>query len=174
MEQLGLVHIYCGEGKGKTTAAVGLSLRAAGNGIPVLFVQFLKDGSSGEVKMLEHIKGIRVMNVKESYGFVFRMTEQEKSLAAGAYTELFRQAAAQCSQGMVLVLDEIMAACGNGLVSWEMVMAFLKERPQNIEVIMTGRDPSPELKEAADYITEMKKIKHPFDKGISARHGIEL
>lgn len=171
----GLIHIYEGNGKGKTTAGVGLALRCAGHGFPVVYSQFLKDGSSGEIGLLRQIPQITVLVNKKKFGFTFRMNEEQKKEATSSYEELFEQVVTQASDGAcrLLVLDEVLDACNCGMISTERLVQFLKQKPQELEVVMTGRNPAPELVELADYITEMNKVKHPFDRGIYAREGIE-
>jgi len=171
----GCVHIYCGDGKGKTSAAIGLAVRAAGRGKKVLIARFLKNDDSGEVEVLSRIPGICLTPCRKSFGFFFRMDEAQKREAGEYYGSLFRAVWKQAvEEGFdVLVLDEIMAACRYGLVSETDVAGCLKSRPHRLEVVMTGRDPSPGMVELADYVSEIRKEKHPFDKGIRAREGIE-
>ena len=171
----GCIHIYCGDGKGKTSAAVGLAVRAAGRGKTVLAVRFLKTEDSGEVPVLRHIPGITVAPCRKTFGFVFRMTPEQKTEAAAYYTEQFAWACKEAVQGGydVLVLDEIMAACNYQMVSEEAVAAFLEEKPEKLEVVLTGRDPSERLTGLADYVSEIQMRKHPFTEGIPAREGIE-
>ena len=162
------VHIYCGEGKGKTTAAVGLAVRAAGCGRKVLLTRFLKTDHSGEVAALRLIPGISVTPCEKSFGFFFRMTDEQKKEAAVYYTELL-----DMTLRKAVVLDEIMAVMNYGLVWEETVRDFITGRPSGLEVVMTGRGPSEELISLADYVSEIQKIKHPYDQGIQAREGIE-
>ena len=169
----GLVHIYCGDGKGKTTASIGLSLRAAGAGLRVLYVQFFKDGSSSEFRLLEQA-GVTFLRPAKKFGFYRTLTPQQREEARAFYTEHFRTAAAMAGDFDLLVLDEAMSACRTGVVPEEEVLAFLQSRPERLEVVLTGRDPSQALFDAADYVTEMCKRKHPFDRGIPARRGIEF
>lgn len=172
---MGLVHLYHGDGKGKTSAALGLAIRAAGRGHKVLLVRFLKNEDSGELSVLSAIPGITVMPCARSFGFVFKMTAAQKQEADTFYQHHFSAAIkqAQTDGYDVLILDEIMAACAYEMVSETEILTFLAERPAGLEVVMTGRNPSPALLAAADYVTEMKQIKHPFEKGIPAREGIE-
>lgn len=176
---MGLVHIYCGDGKGKTSAACGLAVRMAGCGNRVMIARFLKTDESGETAVLKQIPQIEVLPCEKEFGFVFAMDEETKKEAAEYNTELFRKAAAgaenMCRETgfCLLVLDEIMAAMNLGMVPEEEVLAFLKSRPENLEVVLTGRDPSEKIRETADYISEVKKVRHPFERGISARFGIE-
>ena len=171
----GLVHIYCGDGKGKTSAAVGLAVRAAGRGMKVLVVRFLKTENSGEVEVLRSIPGITVTPCDRTFGFVFRMTEEQKQEAARYYQDRFETAARETVQGQydLLVLDEILASCNYGMVKEQSVTEFLKSRPERLEVVLTGRDPSETLLELADYVSEICMRKHPYQKGIPARKGIE-
>ncbi len=140
------VHIYCGDGKGKTSAAMGLAVRAAGRGKRVLVVRFLKSDDSGEVKILGEIPGIRVKPCERCFGFFYQMTREQKKEAGEYY----------------------------GLVCEKEVLDHLKKRPRSLEVVLTGRDPSPEFVDLADYVSEIRKVKHPFDQGCGAREGIEF
>ena len=171
----GLVHIYCGENKGKTTASVGLAVRAAGAGKKVLFSQYLKRGDSAELKSLSLIPGIKTLVCNKPYGFIWTMNEAEKAAARADFSGLFEEAARLAAEENfdLLILDEILGAIACEMVAEEAVIRFLQNRPDNLEVVLTGRDPSEALIELADYVTEMKKIKHPFDKGVQARYGIE-
>lgn len=170
----GLVHIYCGDGKGKTTASVGLAVRAAGAGKRVLFIQFYKDGSSSEIGVLKSIPGITVRVCPTKYGFYKRMTPEQRAQAAADYTSLLRGALAEAENADLLILDESISACNHGSIPEAELIGFLKNRHSGLEVVLTGRAPSPALQEQADYITCMTKEKHPFDRGIGARKGIEF
>jgi len=173
--QLGLIHIYCGDGKGKTTAALGLALRALGRGCIVLLVQFLKSQDTGELKILEKIPGIKVLRSEENFGFTFYMTEEQRKRCNIEQNNLLEKAIEVCKKERIdlLILDEIIAAYNYNLVNRTEIIEFLREKPRNLEVVLTGREPAIELLEMADYISEIKKIKHPFDRGIKARNGIE-
>ncbi|MBP3621681.1 MAG: cob(I)yrinic acid a,c-diamide adenosyltransferase [Lachnospiraceae bacterium] len=189
-----MVQIYCGDGKGKTTAATGLALRAVGSGIPVLFGQFLKDTSSAEILVMRELKEISLFHAKKNYGFTWEMTEEEKLLQKEANDELLLDVEKNlqdylkdknCEAGdidnhtekqslrAVVVLDEVLHAVNNNLLSAEILYDFLDKYSGNNEIILTGTNPSEKLVKRADYISEIKKIKHPFDKGMRARKGIE-
>ena len=168
-----MVHIYCGDGKGKTTCAMGLAVRAAGHGRKVVVAQFLKGNNSGERAVLEGLPTVNCLPVPETIKFIFAMDEQEKAETRAQMTAAFTQAVEASRDSDLLVLDELCGAITTGMVPLEKVLAFLDSRPEQLEVVITGRDPAPELQERADYITEMRKIKHPFDKGVNAREGIE-
>lgn len=171
----GLIHIYCGEGKGKTSAAIGLAVRAAGRGKKVLFARFLKTEDSGEVKILDGIDGISVMHLEKDYGFYKTLTHQEKNEMKKMYEHLWFKIRKEVrdEQFDVLVMDEIMAAVRYGLVPEKEVAELLGSKTEKLEIILTGRDPGKELMNLADYVSEIHKIRHPYDKGIPAREGIE-
>ena len=170
-----LLHIYCGDGKGKTTASVGLAVRAAGSSMRVLFARFLKNEFSGELKILDQIPEIEVLHLEKSYGFFKTLSEKEQEEVREMYGRLWNTIQRKISTGDydMLVIDEFMAAYRYGLIPNEEAVQFLKDRPDNLEVVLTGRDPSDELLELADYISEVKMVRHPFEKGIRARKGIE-
>lgn len=170
----GLIHLYCGDGKGKTTAALGLALRAAGAGKRVVFTQFFKDGSSSEIEPLAALPGVRVFHADTVRGFYRNMTPPQREQAGKDYTALFRQVTQAAQEADLLILDEIVSACNRGVVPEKLVTDFLREKPARLEVVLTGRNPSAALLELADYITEMRKLRHPFDRGIGARKGIEF
>jgi cob(I)alamin adenosyltransferase len=168
-----MLHIYCGDGKGKTTCAMGLAVRAAGHGRKVVVAQFLKGDNSGERAVLEALPNVTCLPVPKTIKFVFAMDDEEKTQASAQMTAAFAQAAALGRESDLLVLDELCGAISTGMVPLEQVLAFLDGCPETLEVVITGRDPAEELQERADYITEMKKIKHPFDRGVDAREGVE-
>lgn len=171
----GLIHIYCGDGKGKTTAAVGLAVRCAGRGNKVLLVQFLKSRDSGELYSLAKLPDIEVMRGKESKKFTFQMNEEEKHALLIEHNKMFEQVLAKIKNGgySLLILDEVLGALNAKVFEMPKLIEFLRHKPENLEVVLTGRNPAPELVEIADYVSEMRKVKHPMDKGIMAREGIE-
>lgn len=171
----GLIHIYCGDGKGKTTAAVGLAVRCAGRGNKVLLVQFLKSRDSGELYSLAKLPDIEVMRGKESKKFTFQMNEEEKHALLIEHNKMFEQVLAKIKNGgySLLILDEVIGALNAKVFEMPKLIEFLRHKPENLEVVLTGRNPAPELVEIADYESEMRKVKHPMDKGIMAREGIE-
>lgn len=171
----GLIHIYCGDGKGKTTAAVGLAVRCAGRGNKVLLVQFLKSRDSGELYSLAKLPDIEVMRGKESKKFTFQMNEEEKHALLIEHNKMFEQVLAKIKNGgySLLILDEVIGALNAKVFEMPKLIEFLRHKPENLEVVLTGRNPAPELVEIADYVSEVRKVKHPMDKGIIAREGIE-
>lgn len=174
----GLVQIYTGAGKGKTTAAFGLALRSAGHGGKVLVYQFLKPASLdlGERKAAGGIDGITVEALSESWNM--RTSFDDKGAVAkvqaaisSALGELAKTAAQKIYD--VIILDEIVFCLSKGLAKLEDIRKIIDERDRGVEIVMTGRGAKEELIALADLVTEMKPIKHPFDKGTKARKGIE-
>ena len=170
----GLIHLYHGDGKGKTTAAVGLAIRAAGNGFKVVFVQFMKGSGSGEIKILESLENVQVLRSQKDFGFFRLMPEHVQKELTSIHNEILETGFEMIKEGGVIVLDEITHALNFGLIDGERVNILLSNKPENVEIIMTGRNPMGYLIDVADYVSEIKKIKHPFDQGIGAREGIEL
>ncbi len=162
-----MLHIYTGDGKGKTTAATGLLIRASGSGKKCAYCSFLKDGNSSEVMVLRKIDNITVFDFPEKVGFTWQMTELEKNELSRFYDKILNEILN--SDFEVLVLDEAMDAICAGIIEEEKILKLLSGR----EVIITGRGACEKLRSVADYITVMKKEKHPFDKGMKARKGIE-
>lgn len=169
----GCVHIYCGDGKGKTTCAMGLCVRAAGAGKKVLLHQFLKDNTSSERTIIDKLPGVTVMPGAKMDKFTFQMNEEElQALRENNDANLVRLCDIAKDYDM-LILDESVYAMDMGLLSEDKLIEWLEKKPEHLEVVMSGRNPSDRLKEHADYISEIKKIKHPFDQGLSSRIGIE-
>ncbi len=171
----GLIHIYCGDGKGKTTASMGLAVRAAGCGLNVVLTQFMKCDNSGELNVLKKLDNVKLVFCEKNFGFVWNMTEQEKEEAKAGYSKQFDEAVklAVDTKADMLVMDEFMSCFELGFIDNQKALDFLRNKPEHLEVVLTGRNPSKELIDIADYVSEIKKIKHPFDKGINARRGIE-
>lgn len=171
----GFTHIYCGEGKGKTTAATGLAIRAAGNDMKILFVRFLKNEDSSELKVLDTIPQIHVMHLEKSYGFYNTLHDSEKREMEDTYHKLWDDMKCEVASGryQVLIIDELMAACQYKIIEVAEVLRFLEQKPEELEVVMTGRYPDEKLIAIADYVSEVKKVKHPYDYHIGARKGIE-
>lgn len=165
-----MIHIYCGDGKGKTTAAVGLSMRMAGSGGKVLFIQFLKGSPTGETEPLKQL-GITVMRCDREYGFWYSLDKEDREGLISCHNKNLAYAAEHMNEFDMIVLDELCAAYSLGAVDMAAARDFVEKC--TAELVITGRDPDSFFTERADYISEIRKIKHPFDKGISARKGIE-
>ena len=168
-----MIHLYYGDGKGKTTAAVGLAVRAAGSGMRVMFVQFFKDGSSSEVGVLSSLPQVTVLIPPVHHGRYKKMGDEQKKETGDCYREIMLKIAETAAQYDLIVLDEAVSAYRYGLLPRDVTLAFLDAEGEKREIVLTGRDPAQELLERADYATEMRKEKHPFDRGVFARKGIE-
>lgn len=168
----GLLHVYTGDGKGKTTAAVGLAVRMRGAGMPVVFAQFLKGTSTSELAPLQTM-GVQIFRRKSVEKFVSAMTPEERAACRSEQCACFAQAAAAAPRAGLLVLDELCGALALDMVNAQAVRTFLKDRPAGLEIACTGRDAPEWLLEQADYVTVMVCKKHPYTRGIRARKGIE-
>lgn len=179
-------HVYCGTGKGKTTAAIGLAVRAAGAGCRVLFCQFLKSNITSELSVLETLPQVTILRPEGRYPFTKRMTAEERLAITGEHNRILdRIAAILCQDSpahsdtddpgslpMLVILDELAWAFHYELIDREQVLTLLDTK--RAEFVITGRVRVPELIERADYVTNLQEEKHPFRNGIPARKGIEF
>ena len=169
----GLVQVYTGNGKGKTTAAFGLALRAIGRGLKVYIIQFIKGGFDyGELYVVDKLPNLKL----KAFGRGKFVTEKP---AGKEDVELAEEALALAEEVVksgeydIVILDEINVALSLKLIKTEKVLELIKNKPKHVELILTGRYAPNEIIEAADLVTEMKEVKHPFNKGYQARKGIE-
>ena len=172
----GLIHIYTGNGKGKTTAAVGLGIRACGRGMKVLMVQFLKGIETGEMTIIKKLEPDFILHRGEQLPkFTWQMNDEEKKRASKVQHEIFEFSKEAAFSGKVdlFILDEIMAAVNADFLDKNSVLDFIKNKPDNLELILTGRNAPAEFIEKADYVSEILDVKHPMKQGIPARKGIE-
>lgn len=170
----GLVQIFTGNGKGKTTAALGTVIRAAGHGLKVFVIFFIKgDYASGEYSTLSRLPDVKVASFGLRRFIDPKNVDPEEKAQAKAALAAAREAITGGTYDLV-VLDEINVALDFKLIDPDDVMQLIKDKPPHVELILTGRNADSRLIEAADLVTEMVKIKHPFDKGIKARKGIEF
>jgi len=177
VEGKSLTHLYYGNGKGKTTAALGLALRASGSGKSVVVVQFLKDWKCGEHSTLTLLPNVSVFYGKSSGGvFIRDMSETDKSETKSIHDENLKRAMALHDDGRcdMLVLDEAIDAYQLGVLDESLLKELLTNKPNSMELVITGHSPDTWMLEYADYVTEMVKHKHPYDCGVSARKGIEF
>lgn len=171
---MGCLHVICGGGKGKTSAAVGMAARAAGVGLRVHMAQFLKDGTSGEVKALRQL-GVTVSAVGGRYGFTWELSAQQRQALTQEHDRLLCEAAAFMEGGGLLILDELSAAYNESLLDARLVERILDaHRERACEVVITGRDPARLFLDRADYISELACVRHPYARGQEARLGIEF
>ena len=177
MIEKGLVQIYTGNGKGKTTAAFGLAIRAAARQNNVLIYQFLKPPTLqlGERMAVENIRNIHLQALEHSWGKQSLNEPKTKKAVTNKIKKVLKEIAKAAAQRKynVIILDEIIFCHSQNLVSTEDIKALLDARDPYVEIVMTGRGASKQLINLADLVTEMKSIKHPYEKGILAREGIE-
>lgn len=171
MDELGLVHVYTGDGKGKTTAALGMCARAVGHGYRALVVQFMKtSGTYGENFL--SLPGLKVIaSGHDCLVFSEKIAQADLDMAAeglGIAAQALRS-----GEYRIVVLDEVSVALKFGLVQLDEVIRAIEGRSPGVEVVLTGRYAPPELLEIADYVTEMRAVKHPYQKGITSRKGVD-
>ncbi len=172
----GYVQVYTGDGKGKTTAALGLGLRAAGRGFKVIMFQFLKGAYSGELDSTLLLDGrFTIIRLGETKKFFGALNEQEKKELKEKLQEELKQVEAvlKSEDCDILILDEIMAALHGELITVEQVCELIGARPGGMELVLTGRKAPQEVIDRADLVSEMRCVKHYMDKGVPARAGIE-
>ncbi|MCF8087180.1 MAG: cob(I)yrinic acid a,c-diamide adenosyltransferase [Desulfotignum sp.] len=167
----GYVQVYTGNGKGKTTAGLGLALRGSGAGLQVFVGQFLKQGNYSEIKALSRFKNVTVEQFGMGRFVTTAPSEQEKAAARAGYARLCQILKANAHD--LVIVDEGNVAVTYRLISEEELLALIDMKPENVELVITGRGASSALKDRADLVTEMKNIKHYFQQGVRARIGIE-
>ena len=168
----GLIQVYTGDGKGKTTAALGLALRAAGRNMKVLIVQFMKKWDYGELHSVELIPNI-TLKTFGTKDFVYKGKAKKIDYVEAQKAFSFGIEGIQSGNYDIVIFDELNMALYYELLNAKEVVEKLKRKPDNVEVVITGRRAPQEIVEVADLVTEMKEIKHPYQKGIEARKGIE-
>ena len=168
----GFLHIYTGDGKGKTTAALGLAIRAAGAGIRVLFTQFLKKSICSEHRALERFEDCITFRCYGTGEFIRGAIKEEQIRQTGEGIEEVSRLMVGEQFGLV-VLDEIIVALSLGLITFDQVLLLIRKRPPECEMVLTGRGASQRLIDIADLVTEMVEVKHYFHRGVTAREGIE-
>ncbi len=165
-----MIHVYYGDGKGKTTAALGLALRALGHKKSVCIVQFLKGMPTGELSILSDA-GVNILRC-DTCKFIYKMTDEEKAELKKRHDENLAHAFESCPD--LLILDEAIDALSCGVLSEDLLRRVIFQKPENTELVLTGHVKIDWIFEAADYITNMQKEKHPFDRGVPARKGVEF
>lgn len=170
-----MLHIYHGDGKGKTTAAVGLAVRGAGAGLNVLFMQFLKNGTSSEIGVLKDVSGINVVYCKECSKFTFNMNDEEKNAVKKRHDSMLKYAEDVLSQGRadMVIMDEFLDAYNKDILDKDLAEKLIINFSDRAEIAVTGRSPAKIFTDRADYISFITAEKHPYTKGVTARKGIE-
>lgn len=176
-DRKGMIHLYIGNGKGKTTAATGLAIRALGWNFNILYAQFLKTSNTGEKNILESFpEKIHFFRPRQRHGkFLWNMTEKEIQETKEDILHGWEEIKTEMYSGKyeVIILDEVLDCVQNNLLDSDRVLKDLLERPAGTEIVCTGRDAPRSFYEAADYITRMDSVKHPYNSGVKARCGIE-
>ncbi len=166
----GMIYVFTGDGKGKTTAALGLSLRAVGHGLRVAFIQFIKGVTTGEILFTSKYHPFEIVQLfpGDSFSKQFQQLKEEaqQTLAYAGETML-------SGKFDMVVLDEILIAINKELITTQQVLDLLDKKPASVELVLTGRYAPPDIIDRADLATEMRMIKHQYTKGITARRGIE-
>lgn len=173
----GYVQVYTGNGKGKTTAAVGQGIRAAGNNLKVFMLQFLKTEPTGELEISKLIgEKFRIFRFESKKGFFWTLNDEEKTLLKKEIDEAYNFAMdiVKNSRCDVFILDEIMGVLSNKLLTEAQVIELMDKKSINMELILTGRNLPDSIRDRADLVTEMKEIKHYMHKGVYSREGIEF
>ncbi|MFA6322108.1 MAG: cob(I)yrinic acid a,c-diamide adenosyltransferase [Candidatus Buchananbacteria bacterium] len=168
---LGKIHVYTGDGKGKTTAALGLALRAIGAGYQVYIVQFLKAQDYSELKSLKKLPAVVIKRFGQK-SYIYKTAKPEDKKAA-QQALVWSEKILNSGKHDLVILDEIFLAVFFKLITASDVIKLIKNKPQNTELILTGRRAPKAIIKLADYVTEMKEVKHPYQKGLLARQGIE-
>ncbi len=170
-----MIQTYFGNGKGKTTAAVGSAVRCAGCGNKVLFVQFLKNNDSAEFNVLSEIEGIDVLYSNEYYELYDNLNKNRTPALTKAYNKLlFEDTKNKSASYQMIVLDEILDAVEYGYVDEKNLLELLAEIKVHSEIILTGHNLTEKIADVSEYISEIKEISHPYTKGVSPREGIEF
>lgn len=171
-----MIQVYYGEGKGKTTAAIGQGIRAVGNHYKVIMIQFLKNNETCECEFLKQLEpDFTVFHFEKKHNFTWELDEEEKQEIRSETSNALNFAAKVIDAGQcdVLILDEILNSVSLGFANESDVCALMDSKSEDLELILTGRDLPDAIAQRADYISYIDKIKHPIDKGIKARKGIE-
>ncbi|MEE9151500.1 MAG: cob(I)yrinic acid a,c-diamide adenosyltransferase [Thermoplasmata archaeon] len=170
---VGLIQVYTGDGKGKTTAALGLALRACGHGLKVYMIQFMKgDIDYGESKAHRFLPNLTIVQFGRA-SFVDKDKPAEEDVALAQQALERAKAVVAKAEHDIVILDELNVAIDFRLVDLEEVMNLINSKPENMEIIITGRNAHEKIIKRADYVTNMEKVKHPYDRGVKAREGIE-
>lgn len=173
----GYIQVYTGNGKGKTTAAMGLAFRAAGDGMKVHVVQFLKSWNTGELKSAEAVgDNLKIFRFETVKGFTWDLNEEQLVTLKKEVKEAYNFVKDELENRScdILILDEVMAAMHGQFLTEEEVLHLMDIKPKDMELIMTGRNVPERIIEKADLVTEMREIKHYYSKGVNAREGIEF
>jgi cob(I)alamin adenosyltransferase len=172
----GFIHLYTGDGKGKTTAALGLITRAHGRGMRAVLVQFLKGRDTGEINTLKLLPNVTVIRQAQDLGFYKFANEQDKAEIYRQNNACLAEAYRLATEGLceLLVLDEVCPAYSNGSLDTELTDKLILNKPYSLELVLTGRNAPARFFDTSDYVTEFVMRKHPYNIGIAGREGVEF
>ncbi len=170
---LGMIHVITGDGKGKTTAALGIGMRAVGRGLKVCMIQFMKGYEYGEIAAAKGLGGFDIVQFGRAE-FVNKDNPEEVDIKEAVKALERAKEAVNSGKYDIVILDEVNVALDFGLIGLDSVLGLVRGKPKNLELVLTGRNAGQELVDLADYVSEVREIKHPYRKGIGARKGIEF
>lgn len=176
MQKKGYIHVYMGEGKGKTTSALGLAFRSIGAGFNVMMVQFLKNWHTSELNSIEMMGDkFKIYRIESKKGFTYNLDEEQlKTLKEEIKIEFDKaKKFIYSNEYDLIILDEILGAIQGGFIEESEVIELMKNKPENLELVLTGRNASKQIIEYADLVSKIDSVKHYYEKGILARVGIE-
>lgn len=182
-----MIHLYTGEGKGKTSIAIGMTIRMLGAGKKVLFAQFMKGNYSSEFHILQNMDNLEILKLEEDFGFYKDMSENDKLRIREKHGVILNKIMDKIMEykgkkeflnskevELLIVLDEVTYPCKWNLLDEDLLRRILTELPENMELVMTGRNPQEYMKEEADYYMELQMMCHPYQKNVRGRKGIEF
>jgi cob(I)alamin adenosyltransferase len=169
----GYIHVYTGNGKGKTTSAIGLGIRATGAGLKAHMLQFMKGRKYNELVTLDKTQGFTYSQHGRDE-FVNKDNPEQVDIELAQEGFKHAKELIKSNKYNMIILDEINVAIDFNLISLEDFIKFIEEKPEELELVLTGRYAHPEIQKIADYVTEMLEIKHPYQQGIEARKGIDF
>ena len=170
--KLGLVHVYTGEGKGKTSSGMGLIVRALGRGLKVKIIQLFKR-DTGEQFFFEN-SGVEYLQFKPLHPFFTNYSPEQLEDLRVRFLEFWNEALRNMDDYDLILIDEVGPGINWKVIPEEIVLKLIEDKPKNMELILTGRDFPQSILDKVDYVSEIRKIKHPYDKGIIAREGVEF
>lgn len=175
-KELGLVHVYTGDGKGKTTAALGLAIRALGGGFSVCYVSFHKDPEKYGYCEMESLKKLGALVLNRAKGHPHLDESLDSTIIANETLQAFKEISELITKQHfdMLIMDEVLISVRDGYIDEQILLDFIANRPQNTELVITGRMATEKVMALADYVSYVEKIKHPYDKGVISRKGVEM
>lgn len=176
MKKKGYIHVYMGHGKGKTTCALGLAFRSIGAGFKVMMVQFLKNWDTSELNSIKMLgDNFQIYRIESRKSFTYNLNDEQLEILRGEIKIEFEQAKKFIYEGNfdLVILDEVLGAIQGNFIDEDLVLEIMKNKPENLELVLTGRNASEKIIQNADLVSKIEKVKHYYDDGVMARLGIE-